>query len=112
MATYSWQNVQKISFTDADIELATSELSPSDVVKTVATLTSQQVPPFALKAFGELAISLTGQVTMEFGNLAIVVPKTASELRDSASYNLHYSSRYEDLRDERALESGVEPESV
>lgn len=115
MAKYNYNKVVKIEFTDEDIASVTRELTKAEKQNTIATLTmGDDVPARVVTAFAALASALRGTVTTQYGGLAVVVPKTADEIkateRNNALYVLRYNDEHAALRDQRALESGVEPD--
>lgn len=110
MNSYSYADVIKIRFTEEDIDMALAEILPDDRVKAAVTIQETVLGPLSIEALGMIASDIKGgRMTTLYGNLAIVRPKTHDELREQALYDLRYTSRYADVRDERAAESGVSP---
>ena len=107
---YSYKVVGGIKFTDEDIADALEGLSRDARHKAVATMNVSRVSSDALTHFAKLAFALGGEVVSNYG-LSIEVPKDETELRDAALYSLRYDLGYADLRDQRAKESGIEPET-
>lgn len=109
--SYSWSNRGKIEFTDEDVKLALEALPASERIKEIATLkVSEGTNPSAIESFAKMAGQLNGRIRGEYGTLSVVVPKTTDELREQALYNLRYLTDFAEIRDQRAEESGVEPE--
>lgn len=109
--TYDRDEVYKIKFTDEDVALAVSQMDKTEHLKTIATLSIDEMSGEALRAFGNLADALNASVHKQYGTLEIMVPKPESEIADQALYRLRFYSNHEDLRDLRAAEQGIEPKN-
>jgi hypothetical protein len=109
--SYSWRDRNNIEFTKADIAGVIADLSKEERFKPAANIQLQFVKGGVLPAIQALAVALDGVVKSDYAGITIQVPKDNAELRDTAVEKLRSNEAYFEIRDKRAAEQGIEPQS-